>query len=73
MKKRLSGYTRKVYKKTHVTEVQERTSTVCQRENPFYVDTVRNFRDRRYVYKVMIAHVGHSRSIFNYYFHFISQ
>ena len=24
---------------------------VCQRENPFYVDTVRAFRDRRYVYK----------------------
>ena len=22
------------------------------RENPFYIDTVRNFRDRRYVYKV---------------------
>ena len=26
-------------------------STVCQRENPFFVDTVRAFRDRRYVYK----------------------
>lgn len=24
---------------------------VCMRENSFYVDTVRNFRDRRYVYK----------------------
>ena len=88
IKQRLAGYCRKVYKKTHVTLVQERSrflaihiylyicqsscinthsglrltnnrdyrdsllSTVCQRENPFYVDTVRNFRDRRYVYKV---------------------
>lgn len=26
-------------------------ATVCQRENPFFVDTVRAFRDRRYVYK----------------------
>ena len=24
---------------------------ICQRENGFYVDTVRNFRDRRYLYK----------------------
>ena len=24
---------------------------MCQRENPFYVDTVLAFRDRRYVYK----------------------
>eukprot|EP00758_Cryptobia_borreli_P018251 Tbor_TRINITY_DN6629_c0_g1::TRINITY_DN6629_c0_g1_i1::g.3108::m.3108/K02324/POLE1; DNA polymerase epsilon subunit 1 len=28
-----------------------RTDTVCQRENSFYVDTVRLFRDRRYHYK----------------------
>ena len=28
-----------------------KTATVCQRENPFYVNTVRNFRDRRYEYK----------------------
>jgi len=26
-------------------------SFICQRENPFYVDTVRDFRDRRYVLK----------------------
>jgi DNA polymerase epsilon subunit 1 len=32
-------------------QVDERTSTVCQRENAFYINTVRNFRDRRYVYK----------------------
>ena len=26
-------------------------SIVCQRENPFYVETVRAFRDRRYIFK----------------------
>ena len=26
-------------------------TTVCQRENSFYVDTVRAFRDRRYEFK----------------------
>lgn len=46
-KKRLSIYCRKVYKKNKITKVQERYSTVCQKENSFYVDTVRAFRDRR--------------------------
>lgn len=50
-KKRLSEYCRKVYKKTHVTRIEERTTTICQKENSFYVDTVRAFRDRRYEYK----------------------
>ena len=27
------------------------TDTVCMRENPFYVDPVRDFRDRRYEFK----------------------
>ena len=35
-----------VYKKTTTSKVEERESTVCQRENPFYVNTVRAFRDR---------------------------
>ena len=34
-----------------LTEEVARTDTVCMRENPFYVNTVRNFRDRRYDYK----------------------
>jgi len=50
-KKRLSDYCRKAYKKTHVTRIEERTTTICQKENSFYVDTVRAFRDRRYEYK----------------------
>ena len=35
VKKRLKEYSRRVYKKTHVTENAPRKSTVCQRENPF--------------------------------------
>ncbi|KZV81197.1 DUF1744-domain-containing protein, partial [Exidia glandulosa HHB12029] len=49
--KRLGDYSRKVYKKTKETRIVEREAIVCQRENPFYVDTVRRFRDRRYEYK----------------------
>jgi DNA polymerase epsilon subunit 1 len=32
-KKRLSEYCRKAYKKTHVTKMEERYTTVCQKEN----------------------------------------
>jgi DNA polymerase epsilon subunit 1 len=49
--KRLSDYSRKVYKKMRESKVETRESIVCQRENSFYIDTVRNFRDRRYEYK----------------------
>lgn len=35
-----------------MTMEEERVDTVCMRENPFYVNTVRAFRDRRYDYKV---------------------
>lgn len=31
-----------------------KTDTVCMRENPFYVDTVRDFRDRRYEFKRLV-------------------
>eukprot|EP01147_Barroeca_monosierra_P003730 gene3730-8364_t len=51
IKKRLSAYARRAHKKAHSTVVEDRESTVCQRENPFYINTVRNFRDRRYVFK----------------------
>lgn len=47
----LSDYCKKAYKKTHVTRLEERVTTICQRENSFYVDTVRAFRDRRYEFK----------------------
>jgi DNA polymerase epsilon subunit 1 len=41
---RLKEYCQKVYKKTHVTKSELKTATTCQRENPFYIDTVRAFR-----------------------------
>lgn len=50
-KKRLQEYCRKAYKKTHITREEVKETTVCQRENSFYVDTVRDFRDRRYEFK----------------------
>ncbi|XP_076126347.1 DNA polymerase epsilon catalytic subunit A [Alosa pseudoharengus] len=50
-KKRLADYCRKAYKKVHVTKLEARVTTICQRENSFYVDTVRAFRDRRYEFK----------------------
>ncbi|CAO3645614.1 unnamed protein product [Cunninghamella echinulata] len=49
--KRLNDYSRKVYKKVRETKTEERESIICQRENPFYIETVRAFRDRRYEYK----------------------
>ena len=51
VKARLKGYSQKVYKATKKTATVERTDTVCMRENPFYVNTVRAFRDRRYDFK----------------------
>ncbi|XP_066459860.1 DNA polymerase epsilon catalytic subunit A [Eleutherodactylus coqui] len=50
-KKRLADYCRKAYKKIRVTRLEDRVTTICQRENSFYVDTVRAFRDRRYEFK----------------------
>lgn len=46
-KKRLQIYCRKAYKKVKLTRTEERATTICQKENSFYVDTVRAFRDRR--------------------------
>ncbi|AMD19555.1 HCL596Wp [Eremothecium sinecaudum] len=51
LKKRLTDYSKKVYHRVKVTETVEREAIVCQRENPFYVNTVRSFRDRRYEFK----------------------
>ncbi|KAL1944013.1 hypothetical protein VTO73DRAFT_3831 [Trametes versicolor] len=49
--KRLGDYSRRVYKKIKDTKIETREAIICQRENPFYIDTVRRFRDRRYEYK----------------------
>ncbi|CAK4103934.1 unnamed protein product [Aphanomyces euteiches] len=50
---RLKQYCNTVYKKTTITASETRTSTICMRENAFYVNTVRAFRDRRYDYKIL--------------------
>ena len=62
-KKRLTEYCRKVYKKLHITRTEERYTTICQKENSFYVDTVRAFRDRRYEYKGLSKVLVHFNSI----------
>ncbi|KIX02214.1 DNA polymerase epsilon catalytic subunit A [Rhinocladiella mackenziei CBS 650.93] len=51
VRKRLQEYSKKIYHKIHDSKTIEREAIICQRENPFYVDTVRNFRDRRYDFK----------------------
>lgn len=51
VKKRLQDYSKKIYHKIHDSKTMEREAIICQRENPFYVDTVRSFRDRRYDFK----------------------
>ena len=51
VKRRLQEFSKKIYHKIHETKTVEREAIICQRENPFYVDTVRNFRDRRYDFK----------------------
>lgn len=51
IRKRLQIYSQKIYHKIRETKTIEREAIICQRENPFYIDTVRAFRDRRYDYK----------------------
>jgi DNA polymerase epsilon subunit 1 len=53
IKARVKSYSHKVYNKITTEEIEVRKAVVCQRENPFYVDTVRAFRDRRYEYKAL--------------------
>ena len=54
LKQRLTQYCKKIYKKIHETKVEQRESIVCMKENSFYVDTVRKFRDRRYDFKALL-------------------
>ncbi|KAH9411444.1 DNA polymerase family B exonuclease [Ordospora pajunii] len=49
--RRVKEYSKKAYKRSKVKALDTRSSVVCQREIPFYVETVRKFRDRRYTYK----------------------
>ncbi|KAJ2887474.1 DNA polymerase epsilon catalytic subunit [Coemansia asiatica] len=51
LRRRVADYSKKVYHRLREVKVEEREAVICQRENPFYIETVRSFRDRRYVYK----------------------
>ncbi len=51
VRKRLQIFSQKVYHKIHDSTTIVREAIICQRENPFYINTVRDFRDRRYDYK----------------------
>jgi len=55
---RLKQYSKNAYNKTKVTKEITKTDTVCMRENSFYVDSVRRFRDRRYEYKKLAKKWG---------------
>ena len=50
----LPDYCHKAYKRVRVTKEEPRKTIICQRENSFYVDTVRAFRDRRYEFKGLL-------------------
>ena len=54
LKTRTKDYARMNYNYIKKTNRELRTDTVCMRENPFYVDTVRDFRDRRYEFKRLV-------------------
>ncbi|CRK24272.1 hypothetical protein BN1723_013241, partial [Verticillium longisporum] len=51
IRKRLQMYSQKIYHKIHDSTIITKEAIICQRENPFYINTVRDFRDRRYDYK----------------------
>ena len=51
---RIKKYCSIAYKKMHISETAYKSDIVCMRENSFYVDTVRNFRDVRYEYKRLV-------------------
>ena len=53
-KKRVQDFCRRAYGKVQLTREERQTTTICQRENAFYVDTVLAFRDRRYDYKALL-------------------
>ena len=43
-----------MYKQIYVSKTEEKENTVCMRANSFYVDTIRDFRDRRYEFKRLV-------------------
>lgn len=53
LKPAIKKFCQKQYKSVHTNVVEYRENTVCMRENPFYVDTIRAFRDRRNNFKAL--------------------
>ncbi|KAI5180633.1 DNA polymerase epsilon subunit 1 [Nematocida sp. AWRm80] len=51
LKDLLVEYSKTANRKTKEVVIEEKTAIVCQKENPFYVNAVRKFRDRRNEYK----------------------
>lgn len=45
---KVKQYSQKMYGSIHKHSTEIKEDVVCMRENPFYVDTLRDFRDRRY-------------------------
>lgn len=56
LKQALKTYAQKNYKIIHKNVVEYKEDTVCMRENPFYVDTIRDFRDTRYKNKGLASY-----------------
>ena len=61
-----TDYCHKAYKKVRMSRQEIRNTMICQRENSFYVDTVRAFRDRRYEFKGLLK-VIHYSTLFKLY------
>ena len=59
----MNQYCQTVYKKRKITENEIKTATICQRENPFYVNTVLAFRDRRYEYVALTLTLTLTRTL----------
>lgn len=53
LKERVIEYSKKIYKKAKKVETRVEELTICQREVPFYVETVRKFRDQRNAIKAL--------------------
>lgn len=53
VRSRLKKFANTAYKRTKIVKEEVREKTICMRENPFYVNTVKDFRDRRYDYKLL--------------------
>ncbi|CAG8525808.1 6532_t:CDS:10 [Diversispora eburnea] len=54
LKNRLDEFCLKEYQSKKEMEVREKQALICQRENPFYLNAVLNFRDLLHKYKAVV-------------------